>query len=122
MGATEDAAARRVIAGEKPEDIAGRGTLRSGTYSQALVSSQCEPVGGERLLDLLDRLLAEVRDRGQLVLGLRDEIADRLDADALQAVVRADPSSSSSIGKFSIPWASETSAGPSATAASPKPS
>ena len=44
----------------------------------------------ERLLDLLDRLLAEVRDRGELVLGLHHEVADRLDADPLEAVVRAD--------------------------------
>src|SRR5690349_17293917 len=41
------------------------------------------------LLDLFDRLLAEVRDRSQLGLRLRDEVADRLDADALEAVVRA---------------------------------
>src|SRR3954471_4909351 len=55
-----------------------------------LVAPQVEPVGREGLLDLLDRLLAEVRDRGELVLRLADEVADRLDADALQAVVRAD--------------------------------
>src|ERR687887_482382 len=55
-----------------------------------VVAAQAEPVLGERLLDLLDRLLAEVRDRAELVLGLRDEVADRLDADALEAVVRAD--------------------------------
>src|SRR5438552_15058473 len=54
------------------------------------VPAQREAVRGERLLDLLDRLLAEVRDRGELVLGLRDEVADGLDADALEAVVRAD--------------------------------
>src|SRR2546423_2693178 len=30
IGATEDAAAPRVIAGQKPEGIAGRGTKRSG--------------------------------------------------------------------------------------------
>src|SRR5436305_5522035 len=45
---------------------------------------------GERLLDLFDRLLAEVRDRSQLVLRLDHEVADRLDPDALEAVVRAD--------------------------------
>src|SRR3989440_1613859 len=56
---------------------------------RSLVAAQREPVRGERLLDLLDRLLAEVRDRGELGLGLRDEVADRLDADPLQAVVRA---------------------------------
>src|SRR3954462_7340103 len=55
-----------------------------------LVAPQVEPVGREGLLDLLDRLLAEVRDRGELVLGLADEVADRLDADALEAVVRAE--------------------------------
>src|SRR5690242_7962263 len=47
-------------------------------------------MGRQGLLDLLDRLLAEVRDRAELVLGLRDEVADRLDADALEAVVGAD--------------------------------
>src|SRR3954463_5767553 len=54
-----------------------------------VVAAQAQAVLGERLLDLFDRLLAEVRDRGQLVLRLRDEVADGLDADALQAVVRA---------------------------------
>src|SRR6476646_8040895 len=44
----------------------------------------------ESLFYLLERLLAEVRDRGQLVLRLGHEIADRLDPDALEAVVRAD--------------------------------
>src|ERR1051326_3357088 len=52
--------------------------------------AQVEAVRLERLLDFLDRLLAEIRDRGELVLGLGDEVADRLDADALEAVVRAD--------------------------------
>src|ERR1700745_4102517 len=56
----------------------------------AVVAAQAQAVLGERLLDLFDRLLAEVRDRGELVLGLRNEVADRLDADALEAVVRAD--------------------------------
>src|SRR6476619_5760252 len=55
-----------------------------------LVSAEREAVRCQRLLDLFDRLLAEVRDRGQLVLALDDEVADRLDADPLQAVVRAD--------------------------------
>src|SRR3954451_4259296 len=52
--------------------------------------AQVEAVRLQRLLDLLDRLLAEVRDRAELVLALRHEVADRLDADPLQAVVRAD--------------------------------
>src|SRR5436853_5161909 len=56
----------------------------------AIVAAEGEPVLRERLLDLLDRLLAEVRDRRELVLGLHHEIADRLDTDALQAVVGAD--------------------------------
>src|SRR5678816_982231 len=55
-----------------------------------LFASQVQSVCSERLLHFLDRLLAEVRDRGELVLRLRDEVADRLDADALEAVVRAD--------------------------------
>src|SRR3954454_21754481 len=56
----------------------------------AVVAAEVETVLLQRLLDLFDRLLAEVRNRGQLVLGLHHEVADRLDADALEAVVRAD--------------------------------
>jgi hypothetical protein len=44
-------------------------------------------VRGQRFLDVFDRLLAE--DGRQLALGLHDDIADRLDTNALQAVVRA---------------------------------
>src|SRR5919199_1458261 len=55
-----------------------------------LVLPQPQPAGVERLDDLVDRLLAEVRDRVELALGLRDEVADRLDAGPLEAVVRAD--------------------------------
>src|SRR6266567_3402558 len=58
--------------------------------TRLLLAPQVEAVRLERLLDFLDRLLAEVRDRGELVLALRHEVADRLDADALEAVVRAD--------------------------------
>src|ERR1700726_260295 len=58
--------------------------------SAAVVAAEVEAVLLERLLDLFDRLLAEVRDRRELVLRLHDEIADGLDADALQAVVRPD--------------------------------
>src|SRR3954452_5624694 len=56
---------------------------------RAVVAAELETVLLQGLLDLLDRLLAEVRDRRELVLGLDDEVADRLDADALEAVVRA---------------------------------
>src|SRR6188472_2973475 len=63
--------------------------LRAASAAAAVLAAQRQAVRGEGLLDLFDRLLAEVRDRGELVLGLRDEVADRLDADALQAVVRA---------------------------------
>src|SRR5438309_4365250 len=84
---TEDAAARSVIADEAPRDVAGRATYLDG--GRALVAAQRQPVRRQRLLDLLDRLLAEVRNRRELVLGLHDEIADRLDADPLEAVVGA---------------------------------
>src|SRR5439155_17560942 len=63
--------------------------MASGPEVSAVVAAQLQPVRGERLLDLFDRLLAEVRDRGELALGLGHEVTDRLDADALQAVVRA---------------------------------
>src|SRR3954451_11874782 len=45
----------------------------------------------QRLDDLLDRLATEVRDRRQLRLRLLQQVADRLHAGALQAVVGADP-------------------------------
>src|SRR5436190_21288860 len=56
----------------------------------AVVAAEGQAVLLQGLLDLLDRLLAEVRDGSELVLRLHDQIADRLDADALEAVVRAD--------------------------------
>src|SRR3954451_6852513 len=40
--------------------------------------------------DLVDRLLAEVRDGGKLALRLRHEVSDRLDSGTLEAVVAAD--------------------------------
>src|SRR5262245_41078717 len=55
-----------------------------------LLALQRQAVSGERGANLLDRLATEVRDRDELVLGLRREVADRLDAHALQAVVGAD--------------------------------
>src|SRR3954454_21815603 len=55
-----------------------------------LVGPQPQPALGQGLDDLVDRLLAEVRDRRQLALGLRDEVAHRLDASALEAVVGPD--------------------------------
>src|SRR5262245_51281891 len=57
---------------------------------EELLALQREAVRAERRADLLDRLATEVRDRHELVLGLRREIADRLDADTLEAVVGAD--------------------------------
>src|SRR3954451_9967935 len=56
-------------------------------WRMALIVAQREPALRQGLDDLVDRLLAEVRDRGQLALGLGDEVADRLDAGALEAVV-----------------------------------
>src|SRR3954468_3481442 len=63
---------------------------RMALLAASVVAAEPQAVLGQRLLDLFDRLLAEVRDRSQLVLGLADQVADRLDADALQPVVRAD--------------------------------
>src|SRR3954468_23984669 len=63
---------------------------RMALLAASVVAAEPQAVLGQRLLDLFDRLLAEVRDRSELVLGLHHEVADRLDADALQAVVRAD--------------------------------
>src|SRR5436189_3151173 len=51
--------------------------------------TQLQPPRAQRLDDFVDRLLAEVRDRRQLALGLADQLADRLDPRALEAVVGA---------------------------------
>src|SRR5215212_3212445 len=61
----------------------------AGEPYAGLACAKSEAAGVEGLLDLLDRLAAEVRDRRQLGLGLLDEVPDRLDARALEAVVRA---------------------------------
>src|SRR5947208_11817244 len=55
----------------------------------ALVVPEVQPARVQGLDDLVDRLLAEVRDRVELALGLGHQVADRLDARALEAVVRA---------------------------------
>src|SRR5436305_14076943 len=66
--------------------------MKSSLFARSVqrAAAKRETVLLQRLLDLFDRLLAEVRDRSELGLRLGDEVADRLDADALQAVVRAD--------------------------------
>src|SRR5215216_1734250 len=63
---------------------------RTGGRRFYLVGPQRQTALGQGLDDLVDRLLAEVRDRRQLALGLRDEVAHGLDARALEAVVGAD--------------------------------
>src|SRR5882762_7155854 len=52
--------------------------------------AEVEPPGLERLDDLFDRLATEVRDCRQLRLRLLQQLPDRLDAGALEAVVGAD--------------------------------
>jgi hypothetical protein len=78
----------------------------------------------ERLAHLLDRLLAEVRDRGQLLLVFITRSPIVSIPTRLRQLYERTPSSSSSIGKFSIPCASAASGvtPPSTGAASPKPS
>src|SRR3954466_11530865 len=53
-----------------------------------LVVAEVQAAGVQGLDDLVDRITAEVRYRVELALGLRDEVADRLDAGGLEAVVR----------------------------------
>src|SRR3954464_9754811 len=53
------------------------------------ISAKCKAALREGLDDLVDRLLAEVRDGGELALRLRHEVADRLDTGTLEAVVGA---------------------------------
>src|SRR3954452_10637943 len=51
---------------------------RMGGLAPSLLVAEAETARVQRLDDLVDRLLAEVRDRGKLALTLGDEIADRL--------------------------------------------
>src|SRR3954462_13692765 len=55
----------------------------------ASIGPQCKAALREGLDHLVDRLLAEVRDGGELALRLRHEVAHGLDTRALEAVVRA---------------------------------
>src|SRR3954465_9195251 len=63
---------------------------RGGCVAFISIGAQRQAPLREGLDDLVDRLLAEVRDGGKLALRLRHEVADRLDAGALEAVVAAD--------------------------------
>src|SRR3954471_4946577 len=65
------------------------GVGRRGCPAFNLISAQRESPLRKGLDDLVDRLLTEVRDRGELALRLRHEVADRLDAGTLEAVVAA---------------------------------
>src|SRR5712691_6477871 len=53
MGATEDEAARRLIAGQKPADIAGRGTRSADVRTSwgALDGAQPGPLAGLKVID-----------------------------------------------------------------------
>src|SRR3982751_6761739 len=57
--------------------------------SSRLVCLKIEAAGVQGLDHFLDRLLTEVRDRVQFGAGLAHEVADGLDAGALEAVVGA---------------------------------
>src|SRR5205807_8384854 len=84
-------AVRRVAAELLPcAGVAHRLRLRPEAAAGAVLAAEVETVLRESLAHLLDRLLAEVRDRGQLLLRLHHEVADRLDPDPLEAVVGAD--------------------------------
>src|SRR3954463_5456086 len=72
---------------EALRDSLWRGFLGGIGPAAPPVVAKVEPALVERLDDLVDRLLAEVRDRGQLALGLGDQVADGLDAGPLEAVV-----------------------------------
>src|SRR5437762_5187990 len=66
-----------------------RGPLRgAGMAGSLLLHSQREAALVELLQHLFERLRTEVRDGEQVVLGLLDELADRVDPGALQAVAR----------------------------------
>src|SRR5438034_2255437 len=73
----------------RPSFLPARWWRTAGPLERPFVAAQRQAVRGERLLDFLDRLLAEVRDVRELVLGLDHEVADRLDPHTLEAVVRA---------------------------------
>src|SRR6476646_10494319 len=60
------------------------------SYRATLLVTQAQPARVQGLDHFVDRLLAEVRDRVELGLGLGDQVADSLDPGALEAVVGAD--------------------------------
>src|SRR3954470_219392 len=68
--------------------MANSGELRAAPW--ILRGSQLQAPRAQGLDHFLDRLATEVRDRVELRLRLLQEVADGLDAGALQAVVGAD--------------------------------
>ena len=64
---------------------------RRGSLALRSVVSKAKAPDAQGLLDLLDALAPEVRDRAQLALGLLHQVTDRLDARPLEAVVGAHP-------------------------------
>src|SRR3954451_2172336 len=70
--------------------VAGELVTRLLMAHGVLVRPESQAALREGLDDLVDRLLAEVRDGGELALRLRHEVADRLDTGALEAVVGTD--------------------------------
>src|SRR3954449_762028 len=69
-----------------PRRVAARKASLRASFPRSVVA-EGETARVERLDDLVDGLLAEVRDGGELALRLRDEVADGLDAGPLEAVV-----------------------------------
>src|SRR6185503_2571775 len=61
----------------------------SGNVSWQLSATQREAALVELLLDLVEALLSEVGDVEQVVLGLGEQLTDRVDLGSLEAVARA---------------------------------
>src|SRR5260221_11621047 len=62
--------------------------LPAWTVRSSVLHAELQPALVELGDDLVERLLAEVRDGQQVVLGLDEELTDRVDLGPLQAVAR----------------------------------
>jgi hypothetical protein len=81
-----------LVGGVAPKTAAFLRTTRNRSHLASpllgLHTAQRQAALVEFLKDLVQRLLAEVGNREQIVLGLRHELADRVDLGPLQAVAR----------------------------------
>ena len=83
-------AATEGLAAQAPQSLLDDGVALEDTTEQDGLDAQLFGELGEHVLDLVDRLAAEVLDLQQILLGVHEQLNDVADAGVLQAVGRSD--------------------------------